>query len=73
MEISTTPCNAEHNNHVAGAIFGYTTHYSDQNVITDQRDPLYAHKATSDPDTFYLREAMKTKIGPNFNLLCKRN
>ena len=59
-EISTTGM-AEHDNHVLGDVFSYTTHFSDQNVLTDQRDTLYAYKATCDPDILYLHEAMKTK------------
>ena len=55
-EISTTSM-AEHDNNVIGEIFSYAAQFSDQNVLTDQRDPLYAFKATSDPDTLYLHEA----------------
>ena len=41
----------EHDNHVTGEIFSYATQLSDQNVTIDQKYPLYAYKATSDPDT----------------------
>ena len=64
-EIST-PSNSEHDNYVSGAIFSYTTQFSDQNVITGQRDPLYAYKAISDPDTLYLHEVTKANNGPQF-------
>ena len=40
-EISTTYM-AEHDNHVSGEILSYTTNIEDQNVLTDQRGPLYA-------------------------------
>ena len=57
MEISTTG-KADHDNHVTGGIFSYTTQFSDQNITIDQRDSLYAYKATSGPDTMYLHENM---------------
>ena len=62
----------EHDNHVAGEIFSYTTQLSDQNILTDQRDPLYAYKAKSDPDTLYLHEAMTTKDWPQFQLAMQK-
>ena len=58
-EISTTG-KAEHDNHVTGEIFSYTTQLSNLNVTIDQRDPLYAYKTTRDPDTIYLHEAMES-------------
>ena len=51
-EISLTG-HAEHYHHAPGEIGCYTTQFSDQNVIIDQRDTLYAYKATHDLDTMY--------------------
>ena len=70
-EISTTGM-AEHDNHVSGEIFRYTTQISDQNMLTDQRDTLYAYKSTIDPDTLYLHEAMKTIDWPQFRLAMQK-
>ena len=42
--------------------------FSDHNVIIDQRDPVYAYKAISDPYTMHLHEAMKKYDWPNFRL-----
>ena len=52
---------AEYDNNVTGEIFSYTTQNYDQNFLTDQRNPLYAYKVTSDSDTLYLYEATKPK------------
>ena len=70
-EISLTGI-AKHDNHVPGEIFSYTTQYPDQNVTIDQRDPLYAYKATSDPDTMDLHEAVKKSDWPNFRLVMQK-
>ena len=70
-EISLTG-NAEHDHHVIEEIFCYTTQFPDQNVTIYQRDPLYAYKATSDPDTMYLHEATKTSDWPNFRLVMQK-
>ena len=70
-EISLTG-NVEHDTHVTGDIFSYTTHISDQNVRIDQRDPLYTYKATSDPDIMYLHEAMKISDWPKFRLAMQK-
>ena len=32
----------------------------------DQQNPLYTYKDTSDPDTLYLYQAIKTKDKPKF-------
>ena len=57
----------KHEHHVPGDIFFYTTQFTDQDVIKDQSyDPLYAYKATIDPDTLYLHEAMETHDWPQF-------
>ena len=56
-EISLTD-KTKHDNNVPGEIFCYTTQFSDQNITIDQRDSLYAYKATSGPDTMYLHENM---------------
>ena len=70
-EISTTSI-AEHDNHVSGETFSYTTQTFDQNILTDQRDPLYAYKSTIDPDTLYLHEAMKSIDCPQFRLAMQK-
>ena len=54
--------------HVHGKMFCYSTLSLDQDVLSryDQQNPLYPYKATSDPDTLYLHQAMKSKDWPQF-------
>ena len=63
---------AELLHHVPGEIFCYTTQFSDQNVTIDQRNLLYAYKATSDPDIMYLYEAMKISDWPHLRLAMQK-
>ena len=48
----------DRDSHVPADIFSYITEFPDQDVTIDQRDPLYAYKGISDPDTMNLHEAM---------------
>ena len=66
LEIS--PAN-KHEHHVHGEIFCYSTLTCDQDVNKQhdqQNNPLYAYKATRDPDTLYLHQAIKLKLGLKF-------
>ena len=54
-------------NHVPGEIFCYMTLYPDADDHQEGgHDPLYASKASTDPDILYLHEAMKAEDWPNF-------
>ena len=48
-------------------MFCYMTLYPDADDHQEGgHDPLYAYKASTDPDTLYLHEAMKAEDLPNF-------
>jgi hypothetical protein len=47
--------------------------FSEENdALQIPNDPLHAFKATADPDTIYLHQAMKQVIGPTFDLPCRK-
>ena len=39
----------------------FPNHKQEYNQIRLEQDPLYAYKATSDPDTMYLHQAMRVR------------
>ena len=44
----------------------FPNHEQEYNQIRLEQDPLYAYKATSDPDTMYLHQAMREKDADQF-------
>ena len=44
----------------------FPDHVQEHNMIRMEQDPLYAYKATSDPDTMYMHEAMREKDAEQF-------
>ena len=63
----STQNKSKHENYVEGEIFCYLTKLTDDDdksrIINE---PLLAYKATADPDTMYLHEAMKQKDWKEF-------
>ena len=65
--------NTQHDNHVRGEIFCYVKLYPDADDTSIMgQDPIYAYKASIDPDTLYLHEAMKAKDWQNFRIAMQK-
>ena len=65
----STQDKSEDENHVEGEIFCYLTKLTDDDDKSKIiNEPLLAYKATADPDTMYLHEAMKQKDWKNFRI-----
>ena len=63
----STQDKSEDENHVEGEIFCYLTKLTDDDDKSKIiNEPLLAYKATADPDTMYLHEAMKQKDWQEF-------
>ena len=66
-QAETSPV-SEHEHHVQGKIFCYSTLYKDQNVLKqyDQHNPLYVYKATNDEILCIFTKPWQQKIGLKF-------
>jgi hypothetical protein len=54
------------NKSVPGEIFCLSTMFPKDDALTDQQDPLLAFKASTDPDTMYMHEAMREPDSAQF-------
>ena len=69
----TQAVNTQHDNHVPGELFCFVTLYPDAHDTSIMgQDPFYAYKASIDPDTLYLHEAMKAKDWHNFRIAMQK-
>ena len=60
-------------NYVEGEIFSYLAQITDDDDTSKfKNEPLLAYKATTDPDTLYLHEAMKQKDWKNFRIAMQK-